>query len=116
MDWGKLFSFEGRVSRQPFWIVTIGVVVVDIIAALLVQSGSTIPVILGILLYIPTIVVALAITIKRWHDRDKSGWWIFISLVPLIGGIWALVENGFLAGTPGPNQYGTVNGGSPLGS
>jgi len=116
MDWGKLFSFDGRVSRQPFWLTTIGLIVVYIIAAALVQTGNTIAVILGILLYIPSFVVGLAISIKRWHDRDKSGWWIFISLVPIIGGIWAFVETGFLAGTPGPNQYGAENSGSPLGS
>lgn len=48
----------------------------------------------------------LAIAIKRWHDRDKSGWWVLIGLVPLIGPIWAIVETGFLPGTDGPNQFG----------
>jgi uncharacterized membrane protein YhaH (DUF805 family) len=62
-----------------------------------------------VLLMIVSLVViwpGLAINIKRWHDRDKSGWWILISLIPFVGPIWALVEVGFLPGTPGPNQYG----------
>ena len=49
---------------------------------------------------------SLAVYTKRWHDRGKSGWWSLIALVPLIGGIWMLVECGFLRGTEGPNQYG----------
>ncbi len=39
------------------------------------------------------------------HDQNKSGWWILISLIPLIGGIWLLVLT-WLEGTSGPNQYG----------
>ena len=46
------------------------------------------------------------INVKRWHDRDKSGWWVLIGLIPLIGAIWALVELGFLKGTYGKNRFG----------
>jgi len=49
---------------------------------------------------------SLAVTIKRWHDRDKSWVWIFITFIPVIGGIWAFIENGCLRGTQGPNTYG----------
>jgi uncharacterized membrane protein YhaH (DUF805 family) len=49
---------------------------------------------------------ALAVSIKRWHDRDHSGWWVLIALVPVVGWAWMLVANGFLAGTDGPNRYG----------
>ena len=48
----------------------------------------------------------LAVYAKRWHDRDKSGWWTLIGLVPFIGAIWLLVECGILEGTRGPNSYG----------
>lgn len=52
------------------------------------------------------IVANFAIQIKRFHDRNKSGWWIFLHFIPAIGGIWALIELGFLKGTPGPNRFG----------
>ena len=52
------------------------------------------------------LVPAIMVYIKRFHDRDKSGWWVLIALIPLIGAIWILVELGFLAGTPGPNRFG----------
>ncbi len=49
---------------------------------------------------------ALAVSVKRWHDRDKSGVWVLLNLVPVIGWIWALIDNGFLRGTKGPNRFG----------
>jgi uncharacterized membrane protein YhaH (DUF805 family) len=50
----------------------------------------------------------IAIQVKRWHDRDKSGWWMFIAFIPIIGGIWTFVETGLLAGTDGPNRFGDM--------
>ena len=47
----------------------------------------------------------IAIQVKRWHDRDKSGWWILINFIPIVGA-WALIENGFLRGTEGKNRFG----------
>jgi len=52
----------------------------------------------------------LAVFVKRWHDRDKSGAWMFINLVPVIGWIWTLIECGLLPGTRGPNRYGADYG------
>ncbi len=49
---------------------------------------------------------AIALYAKRWHDRGKSGWWSLIGLIPVIGGLWMLIELGFLKGTGGANQYG----------
>jgi uncharacterized membrane protein YhaH (DUF805 family) len=108
LDWGwYLFGFEGRINRGKFWLgwaviwvflfVTYGI-------ALATESGFLIGLV-G-LLNLLAIWPALAIQIKRWHDRDKSGWWVLIGLIPLIGPIWVLVECGFLPGTVGPNQYG----------
>jgi len=48
----------------------------------------------------------LAVQAKRWHDRDKSAWWLLINLIPVVGAFWTLIENGFLEGTPGPNRFG----------
>lgn len=55
--------------------------------------------------YLVTLWPMLAISAKRWHDRDKSGWWTLISLVPIIG-LWMLIECGFFKGTRGPNRFG----------
>ena len=50
--------------------------------------------------------ISIAVAVKRYHDRNKSGWWVLIVLVPVIGGLWYLIECGFLRGTAGPNDYG----------
>jgi len=44
--------------------------------------------------------------VKRYHDRDKSGWWVLIIFLPVIGALWYLIECGFLRGTDGNNAYG----------
>lgn len=46
-----------------------------------------------------------AVTVRRLHDVGKSGWWIFISLIPLIGGIWLFILT-LTDSQPGDNQYG----------
>jgi uncharacterized membrane protein YhaH (DUF805 family) len=48
---------------------------------------------------------ALAVTVRRLHDTGKSGFWIFIALIPLIGSIWLLVLL-CTEGTAGENKYG----------
>ena len=58
-----------------------------------------------IIWYIALIWTSICINAKRWHDREKSGWWQLVGAIPLIG-LWALIENGFLRGTDGPNTYG----------
>lgn len=50
--------------------------------------------------------VNFAVLAKRWHDRNKSAWWAFIHLVPVIGVLWTFVECGFFKGTTGKNRFG----------
>lgn len=108
IDWADLlFKFDGRINRGKFWL---GVAILYVVPWLLfLIAGAVNSSFLWVLVSLLMIVLiwpGLAISIKRWHDRDKSGWWILIGLIPLVGPIWALIETGFLPGTPGPNQYG----------
>jgi len=108
MDYKKLlFSFEGRINRQPYWMCFLGIFVTNIIVAVISGiMGDTLALIILIPYGIALLWVSLAISVKRWHDRDKSGWWVLIGLIPVIGTIWVLVENGFLRGTEGQNRFG----------
>jgi uncharacterized membrane protein YhaH (DUF805 family) len=60
----------------------------------------------GHLAYWVALVLGVIVYIKRFHDRDKSGWWVLIGLIPIIGAIWLPIELGFLKGTPRPNRFG----------
>jgi uncharacterized membrane protein YhaH (DUF805 family) len=49
---------------------------------------------------------SVAIGAKRCHDRNRSGWYQLIALVPFIGWPWLLIEFCFFRGTDGPNRFG----------
>ena len=119
MDFMHIFlSFNGRLRRLHFWIGILILWVVEVVimavtvgpaisAAAAAGGGGVGPLgIIGYLLLLVLVWPALAIQVKRWHDRDKSGWWVLIAFIPIIGAIWVLIECGILDGTPGPNRFG----------
>lgn len=103
-----LFSFRGRVGRAEFWrfiaVVSIVGILLGTVNALLVMAALDWPLapVYGLLIAYPY----MAVLAKRWHDRDKSGWWVLLQFVPVAGLLWILVECGFLAGNAGPNRFG----------
>ncbi len=117
-----LFSFQGRINRAKYWaffglsiLVNLLFVAISSILAMAfanagdpdaAQTASIIVSLLQLILVVPYVVAWLAISVKRWHDRNKSGWWILIGLIPLIGPIWIFVECGCLRGTEGDNRFG----------
>ncbi|MCL1598086.1 MAG: DUF805 domain-containing protein [Actinomycetia bacterium] len=108
IDWQDLlFKFSGRINRAKFWI-GLGVTWAIMVLAMMIAGalGNAIGWILLLIAYVAVVWIGIAVSIKRWHDRGKPGWWIFIGLIPLVGPIWALVETGFLEGTKGDNEYG----------
>jgi uncharacterized membrane protein YhaH (DUF805 family) len=48
-----------------------------------------------------------AVSVRRLHDSDKSGWWLLLGLVPVVGGLIVMILM-LLPGTPGPNRYGSA--------
>lgn len=116
MDFKQLYlSIDGRINRSTFWLkfvlpVVIISIVINIIAGMMMGSDPNNPNMAGLaiigLWQLILIYPAICVYAKRWHDRDKSAWWILIGLIPLVGSIWILVECGFLKGTEGPNRFG----------
>lgn len=108
----ELFSFEGRIGRQSYWLrglllwgITIAAFVLFALAGEAGAAGLPI-VLLGVAIYLAALVGSLATTIKRLHDRGRSGWFMLIGLIPLVG-LWVVIEVGFLAGEREQNEYGT---------
>ncbi|MCL4105070.1 UNVERIFIED_CONTAM: hypothetical protein GTU68_018777 [Idotea baltica] len=61
--------------------------------------------ILGMVAMLGLLLPGICAAIRRLHDHDKSGWWIFITLIPLIGAVLMLYWFA-TRGTVGPNQFG----------
>ena len=108
INWQNLlFEFRGRINRARYWIgmlVLLAFEAVLIFVAVALDSGAF--QFLAWLVLVICIWPALAISVKRWHDRGKSGWWVLIGFIPIIGFWWVLIECGFLAGDEGYNDYG----------
>ncbi len=118
----KFFSFYGRASRSTWWLTHILSIVIMFVVIVVISivfggkfptdgvlatseeigSGGLIAFVIVGFLYLWA---NICVNIRRWHDRDKSGWWQLIALIPLIG-LWALIENGFLRGIEAPNRFG----------
>ena len=107
-----LFSFQGRITRLIFWVVTLILIGWGSIFQQLMGSyGPDNPMTIGpglvtIVNFIIVLWIGLSVQVKRWHDRDKSGWWALINLIPIIGQAWVLIECGVLRGTAGDNRFG----------
>ena len=109
----KMTDFSGRASRSEFWKFYLTffisyLVLMLLILYLIILSNPYISVgsldILTTVLSIPGALMTLSATVRRLHDRNKSGWWILISLIPVVG----LVLIVMLAskGTEGKNRFG----------
>lgn len=105
--WRIWLDPRGRVGRRGFWVH--GVLQLTLLALVLRLLGDVARLPqdqadewISLLLVWPTV----AVSAKRWHDRDRSGWWVLVLLIPVVGVIWLLADNGFVRGTPGPNRFG----------
>jgi uncharacterized membrane protein YhaH (DUF805 family) len=125
IDWvlevfSKYAVFNGRARRKEYWywylfnfIISIFISVVSFVISY--STGTETDTGMGwfglfiylvfIIYSLGVIIPNLAVTVRRLHDTNRSGWWYFISLIPFIGGLLLLI---YLIedGTPGDNQYG----------
>jgi uncharacterized membrane protein YhaH (DUF805 family) len=112
----KYADFQGRARRSEFWLFALFVFIVEAVFIVLLAAtggfdtprpGATaglVNLLFGLFalgIFIPN----LALTFRRLHDINRSAWWIFISLIPLVGAITLFVFY-LLPGTPGPNRFG----------
>lgn len=98
--------FTGRSRRKEYWTFTLVNVVIGIVINILGSIISqTLFGIIGLLFCLALIIPGIAVGIRRLHDVGKSGWWLLISLVPVVGVIVLII---FLVtdSQAGSNQYG----------
>ncbi len=114
----KYATFSGRTSRSGYWWFYLFYVLV-LFGASILDAAIKSPILTGLAVlafFLPT----LAILIRRLHDTDRSGWWVLIGFVPLIGTIVLIVFACIDSGPPnkygdGPDGKGNLSVTSPLG-
>jgi uncharacterized membrane protein YhaH (DUF805 family) len=92
------FSFRGRLNRKPYWLRTLALIAIMLVAVVVafsllgvefaeLQGGfpslaglGVVAIVLGAL-YIVLVVASLSLAVRRLHDRDKSGWWVLVFFV-----------------------------------
>ncbi|MCB1125969.1 MAG: DUF805 domain-containing protein [Verrucomicrobiae bacterium] len=109
MDWylkalKNYVGFSGRARRTEYWMFVlfnlIAAIVLGIADAVLGTGG-----LLGAVYALAVFLPGLAVAIRRLHDTSRSGWWILIGFVPIVG-IIVLLVFAVQDSTPGSNEYG----------
>ena len=100
----KYADFNGRARRKEYWMFILFNIVIAIVLAVIDSLLGTAPIIY--LVYILAVFIpSISVGVRRLHDIGKSGWWLFISFIPLVGVIWFLALM-CMDGTHGENKYG----------
>ena len=107
--WKNYINFQGRARRKAYWMFIlfnlIALVILGLIEIAIGLSGQNGYGILTGLYTLAMILPLIALAVRRLHDTGRSGWWILIGLVPLVGPI-VLIVFYVTDSQPGSNQYG----------
>jgi uncharacterized membrane protein YhaH (DUF805 family) len=96
-------NFRDRASRSEYWFWILFIIIADVVAGIIdaVLGIQLVTGIFGLVTLLPNI----AIAIRRLHDLDRTGWWILLGFIPIIGWIILLIWY-VTRGTVGPNRFG----------
>lgn len=101
-------DFNGRSTRAQYWLNSLTVFIIAVVALVVdgaIGSGPADgPGIVTVVVILAHLVPGLAVAVRRLHDIDRSGWWMLIAFVPLIGAVTLLVFA--CTGSTGPNRFG----------
>lgn len=103
----KYAVFSGRARRKEYWLFTLCNWVINVVLVLLCTrllsplAASELGIIIPSVYSLAVLVPSLAVVVRRLHDTNRSGWYFFLNLIPLIGSIILLV---FLVQDSDPNE------------
>jgi uncharacterized membrane protein YhaH (DUF805 family) len=96
-------NFSSRACRSEYWYWVLFIVLADIVAGIIdyVLGMEIVSSLFGLVTLLP----GIAVSIRRLHDLDRTGWWILLGLIPIIG--WIILLIWYISkGTDGPNRFG----------
>ena len=113
-------DFSGRSDRAEFWLfalfIFLGTLLVEFAFGLADAIAGDAPGLIflsGVVLWLlANFVPSLAVSVRRLHDIDRSGWWALIAFIPGLGALALLIMH-LLPGTDGPNRFGPPNSPAP---
>ena len=100
----KYAVFTGRASRTEYWMFFLFNLIIAIVLGAIdavIGTGG----ILGAIYALAVLIPAIAVAVRRLHDTGRTGWWVLIALIPVIGAIVLLVFM-VMDSQPGANTYG----------
>ena len=102
--WKKYVEFSGRARRKEFWMFSLFNFLAGIVVGFLdglLGAGSMLNYAYSLAVFLP----GIAVSFRRLHDTDRSGWWYLLVFLPIVGWIVLLVFD-CLDSTPGDNRFG----------
>lgn len=100
----KYADFSGRARRKEYWLFNLFNFII-IVALVFVEGLVGGPGVLAMIYILAMLIPGFSVSVRRLHDTDRSGWWILLVLIPLLGEI-ALLVLMLLDSQEGTNQYG----------
>ena len=106
----KYAVFSGRATRSEFWLFTL---INSIVGILLGVLGTVVGwiVFVELLFFLAILIPSIAVAVRRLHDTGRSGWWYFVTFIPLIGFIILIIF--LVGGSDQDNEYGLVPDSQP---
>ena len=116
LPYKRYADFSGRSRRKEYWMFTLFILIVYVVLWVLgggmsemadpyAEPEFNIWMIVLVIFALATIIPGLAVQVRRFHDQDKSGWFVLLGFIPFIGGLIVLVFM-LLEGTRGENRFG----------
>lgn len=124
LPYRRYFDFSGRSRRKEYWMFFLFVIIIELIIASLLFSqiplnaygvmdwpaegigaGTYALIAVAFLFGLGTIIPQIAVQVRRFHDQDKSGWFVLLNLIPYVGFLIVFVFM-CIEGTRGPNRFG----------
>jgi uncharacterized membrane protein YhaH (DUF805 family) len=104
-------DFSGRSRRKEYWMFVLGVFIAVILLGIIegamgisgMVGGAYGP--LTTIFFLAILIPSIAVQVRRFHDQDKSGWFVLLALIPFLGSLAILIFM-CLEGTRGPNRFG----------
>ncbi|WP_055525052.1 DUF805 domain-containing protein [Streptomyces graminilatus] len=99
----KYLVFSGRARRKEYWMFALFSIIISVVLQIIDSVIGTS--ILGIVYSLAVLLPSLGVAVRRLHDTGRTGWWLLIAIIPLVGAITLLVF-ACLDGDQGDNKYG----------